>query len=221
LARFVDERGGERQPDLVLACACLDGDSRAIGLFEREILAPVAARLAGAGMGSGVAEEAIGRLREALFVAPEGGRPKLAAYSGRGALRGWFEVIATRELYKISRSEPQALSDDHILALLPADDDLELRHIKAQHRAELKSAFGEALGGLSFHERLILRQRYLDGLTLDEVGAVQGIHRITVMRQLAKIERKRLLEIVEHWKGDAHARPPQWARLGSAAVGTP
>lgn len=188
------EADGELRGDLVLACACLAGDLTALAIFERDLLAPVAARLARAGMGTGAAEEAISRLRACLFVSAPGERPRLAAYSGRGDLRGWLEVVATREAYKVARREP-ATGDDHILASLPDDDDLELRHIKSQHRAELGRAFAEALAALPTRERLILRQRYLDGLTFDEVAALHGVHRITVMRWLARIEKALLREI--------------------------
>jgi hypothetical protein len=67
-------RGGDHEVhiDLVLACACLDGDPRAIATFEAELISPVAARLARTGIGSGATEEAISRLRATLFVAELG-----------------------------------------------------------------------------------------------------------------------------------------------------
>jgi RNA polymerase sigma-70 factor (ECF subfamily) len=202
-------------PDVALARACLDGEPAALALFEERLFAPVASRLRST-MGASVAEETIGRLRESLFV---GANPKLATYSGRGDLRGWLEVVATREAYKVARKEPTP-GDDHILASLPDDDDLELRHIKAQHRAELGRAFAEALASLPPRERLLLRQRYLDGLTFDEVATLHNVHRITVMRWMARIERALLKEIrrvlvgrlgletaeVEHLVDDARSR---------------
>ncbi|MDB4957832.1 MAG: putative DNA-binding regulatory protein [Myxococcales bacterium] len=220
LAELVDPDGTEEiRPDLVLACACLEGDRTALALFEERILTPVAARLNRSGIGTGAAEEAISRLRSTLFVSEPGTKPRLASYSGRGDLRGWLEVVATREAYKVARREPPA-GDDHILASLPDDDDLELRHIKAQHRAELGRAFAEALALLGTRERLILRQRYLDGLTFDDVAALHGVHRITVMRWLARIEKSLLRDIrrvlskrlqlgaadVEHLVDDARSR---------------
>jgi RNA polymerase sigma-70 factor, ECF subfamily len=221
LARAVADRdAAECRPDLVLACACLDGDSAAIALFEQRLLAPVAQRIARSGLGSAVADDVMSRLRELLFVGTTHGEPRLASYSGRGDLRGWLEVVATREAYKVARKEPSGSNDDQILASLPDDDDLELRSMKQQHRNELGRAFSEALASLSARERLILRQRYLDQLNLDEVGALHGVHRITVMRWLARIEKTLLREIrrslmarlklaeseVEHLVDDARSR---------------
>jgi RNA polymerase sigma-70 factor, ECF subfamily len=185
----------ECRPDLVLAVACLEGDPTAVALFEERLLAPVAQRIARSGMGSTVADEVTSRLRETLFVGARGGEPRLAAYSGRGELRGWLEVVATREAYKVARKEPSGSDDDQILAALPDNDDLELRSMKQQHQSELGRAFADALASLPARERLILRQRYLDQLNLDEVGALHGVHRITVMRWLARIEKTLLKEI--------------------------
>ncbi|MFN0245606.1 MAG: sigma-70 family RNA polymerase sigma factor [Kofleriaceae bacterium] len=197
MAAFLEDRSAtthEPCADLVLACACLAGDATALALFEERLLVPIAARLVRSGLGD-VAEETIGRLRAVLFVGGfGGGQPRLASYSGRGDLRGWLEVVATREAYRVARREP-ARGDDRILDSLPDDDDLELRHIKAQHRAELGRAFADALAKLPTRDRLVLRQRYLDALTLDEVAALHGVHRITVMRWLARTERVLLREI--------------------------
>ena len=192
-AEFVAGRAADDlRADLVLACACLDGQPPALALFEERLLAPVTARLR-ATFGDAVGEETIGRLREALFLGPSA---KLASYSGRGDLRGWLEVVATREAYKVLRKEPTATrGDEHILASLPDDDDLELRHMKEQHRSELRRAFAEALASLPPRERLLLRQRYLDSLTFDEVASLHGVHRITAMRWFARIEKTLLRDI--------------------------
>jgi RNA polymerase sigma-70 factor (ECF subfamily) len=221
LAAFLATRDdAECRPDLVLAVACLERDPAAVALFEERLLAPVRLRIARSGMGATVADDVTSRLRETLFLGVEGGEPKLASYSGRGDLRGWLEVVATREAYKVARKEPTGSGDDQILAALPDDDDLELRSMKQQHQSELGRAFLEALASLAARERLILRQRYLDQLNLDEVGALHGVHRITVMRWLARIEKTLLREIrrslmarlrlaeseVEHLVDDARSR---------------
>lgn len=196
-AAFASERSAELtdlRADLVLACACLAGQPEAIAVLDAELLAPVAARIAREGAGMDAAEEVRGRLRASLLVCEPGRRPKLATYTGRGELRGWLEVVATRESYKVLRKLPPR-GDDDILASLPDDDDLEMRHIKTQHREQLGRAFADALAGLPRKDRLLLRQRYLDRLTFEEVAALHAAHRITVMRWFARIEKKLLLEI--------------------------
>jgi RNA polymerase sigma-70 factor (ECF subfamily) len=185
----------QARPDLVLACACLDGTPPALAYFEEHLLAPVGARLARV-HGSQIAEEVIGRLRETLYVAAPGRAARLASYAGRGDLRGWLEVVAVREAHKVRRREVRGHDNDaDILDSLPDDDDLELRQMKAQHRAELALAFREALERATPRSRLLLRQRYLDGLTLDEIAGLHNVHRITVMRWMARTEKELLCEI--------------------------
>jgi RNA polymerase sigma-70 factor (ECF subfamily) len=198
LGELLAERGivpeASTRPDLALACACLDGSPKALAQFEERMLAPVTARLARTN-GRQVADDVTSRLRELLFAGAAGGAPRLASYSGRGDLRGWLEVVASREVHKLRGRDVPLPDDDHILASLPDDDDLELRQIKAQHRAELSRAFREVLASLPTRSRLLLRQRYLDGLTFDDVAALHGVHRITVMRWMARIEKSLLREI--------------------------
>ncbi|HEY1811181.1 MAG TPA: sigma-70 family RNA polymerase sigma factor [Kofleriaceae bacterium] len=184
----------QARPDLVLACACLDRAPRALAYFEEHLLAPVGARLARV-HGSQVADEVVGRLRETLYLAAPGREARLASYAGRGDLRGWLEVVAVREAHKVRRREVRGHDDADILESLPDDDDLELRQMKTQHRAELALAFREALDRATPRSRLLLRQRYLDGLTFDEIAGLHNVHRITVMRWMAHTEKDLLLEI--------------------------
>ena len=198
LGAFLIDRGiaagGETRTDLVLACACLDGVPAALAYFERHLLQPVGARLARAD-GTQIADEVVGRLRETLCIRAPGRAPRLAAYSGRGDLRGWLEVVATREAHKVRRREVRGHDDAEILASRPDDDDLVLRQMNTQLRAELAIAFRDALGCATPRSRLLLRQRYLDGLTFDEIAALHGVHRITAMRWMARTEKELLREI--------------------------
>src|SRR5262245_761714 len=77
--------------DLYLACGCASGEARALKVFEEAYFGEVAtvirrlrARIA--------LDEARQLVRMRVFL-PEGGKPpRIAAYAGRGALRGWFRV---------------------------------------------------------------------------------------------------------------------------------
>ena len=191
---LADRELTDARPDLVLACACLDGVPAALAYFEEHLLKPVDVRLARA-HGTQIADEVVGRLRETLYIAAPGRTARLASYSGRGDLRGWLEVVATREAHKVRRRESHGHDDADILDSLPDDDDLELRQMKTQHRAELALAFREALDRATPRSRLLLRQRYLDGLTLDAIAGLHGVHRITAMRWMARTEKDLLREI--------------------------
>jgi RNA polymerase sigma-70 factor (ECF subfamily) len=67
-----------------------------------------------------------------------------------------------------------------------AEIDPELDFLKVRYRAEFRAAFYETLRNLGIDERNVLRFHYMDGLTIDEIGAAYGVHRATVARWLAR-----------------------------------
>ena len=82
--------------DVYLAIACCDGDPAAVAILERDFLREVdfAARKVRAAPDQ--ADEVRGHLRRVLFVAEPGRRAGLSDFAGRGDLRGYIRVIATR-----------------------------------------------------------------------------------------------------------------------------
>jgi RNA polymerase sigma-70 factor, ECF subfamily len=63
-------------------------------------------------------------------------------------------------------------------------DSPELAVLKARCRDELRAAFAEALAALSVRERTLLCAHYLDGMTVDDLGRLHGVHRATAARWL-------------------------------------
>src|SRR5262249_20582054 len=56
----------------------------------------------------------------------------------------------------------------------------------ARYRGEFHAAFAEALEALAPRERALLRMRYIDDLTEDEVASFYDVHRVTVARWVAR-----------------------------------
>lgn len=52
------------------------------------------------------------------------------------------------------------------------------------YRDEFKRAFHAAVEALDDRERLLLRQHALDGLSIDQLAALHGVHRATAARQV-------------------------------------
>jgi RNA polymerase sigma-70 factor (ECF subfamily) len=69
--------------------------------------------------------------------------------------------------------------------LLPAADDPELEYLRTQYVSEFKRALGDAFDLLPMRERNLLRQHYLDGLTIEAVARLHRVHRATAARWLA------------------------------------
>src|SRR5262249_45184131 len=66
-------------------------------------------------------------------------------------------------------------------------DNPELACWKQRFEPEFKAAFGEALASLTVDERLLLKQRYVDGLSAAALAPLLGLHHASVRRRLEKV----------------------------------
>ncbi len=181
--------GSLRAADVYLACACASGSSDAIAAFEASYGAVLSGVVARFGRDPSHRDELRQLLREHLFVAPPGERPRIAGYSGRGFLENWLRVAATRALINAGRrNEPSAPSPDgdDLEDLPDRARDLELSFLKRQYQEAFRRAFAGALRGLESEQRLLLRLSLLEGLTVDAIGAALGVHRATAARRVAR-----------------------------------
>jgi RNA polymerase sigma-70 factor (ECF subfamily) len=187
-----DDADGVHAADLYLACACAQGEPRALAEFEKRYLSEVPSYLARMDVSRATVDEVQQRLREKLLI---GTPPRIADYSGRGPLGGWMRVVAIRTALDLARAEkPHApLDEDGPLALASPAPDPELDYIKTRYRKEFKTAFQAALSQLEKRERNVLKLHFIDGLGIDEIGAFYRVHRATVARWLARV-RQILLE---------------------------
>ncbi len=170
--------------DLNLALACAEGDRRALGDFEATL---DAIRLAIATLGAGPAdvEEVLQRLRVQMLV---GDRPGISAYGGRGELRAWLRVVAVREAVRVlaERGRSQTIDDTRLLEAMLPEIDAEREVIGSELRAVFRAAFEEAIRSLAPRDRLVLRQHGVDDLSIDQIGAVHGVHRATAARWIER-----------------------------------
>jgi len=177
--------------DLYLACACGRGLPAAIVAVERLCLGDLEG-IVGRHRGPHVGIDDVRQmLREKLLVAAGDKRPKILEYSGRGSLRGWIRVVATRLTLNLAtrgpKDTPQGEDEDEaLLDLADQDDQADVRYMRVLYSEELRSVFPEALSRLTARERLLLRQRYVDGVSLDELSTLHGVHRATAKRWLAQ-----------------------------------
>jgi RNA polymerase sigma-70 factor (ECF subfamily) len=181
----VDGEAALHVEDLYLACACADGVPPALAAFERECLSRVAeyvSRVAGAARHL---DEIQQRVRTRLLLREPGQSPRIARYSGRGALRPWVRVTAVRVALDLLRekSEPVGGVAD-VAGRAAVEADAENAHLRARYQGELERAVSEALGELTAQQRALLRQHHIEGLSLDALAAQNGVHRSTAARWL-------------------------------------
>jgi RNA polymerase sigma-70 factor (ECF subfamily) len=112
--------------------------------------------------------------------------PRLSGYRGEGPLAGYLQVAVTREALAL-RPKGNVDDGDSILRLMDASDDPEMRVLKERYRGELKVAFLDVLAALTPSDRLLLRQSLVDGLSIDVLAQLHGVHRATAARRLTAL----------------------------------
>jgi len=185
-----------RVADLWAACACGTGDGRAIAEVEARYFPDVDAALGKMGLSADRIGEVKQGLRRLLFVGDPGAgvAPRITEYRGTGDLRAWLRVTAMRAALKLLRKENRETpTDDALLEARAQQDDPELAYMKAAYRAAFKVAFQEALESLLPRERTLLKQQIVDGLGIDELGALYQVHRATAARWVQSAREKLLV----------------------------
>jgi RNA polymerase sigma-70 factor (ECF subfamily) len=180
--------------ELYLSCACAHGDAEALRLFELHYMPKARAALLAMRLDAHDVDELLQRLRVYLFVHHDGGQLRIVQFRGRGTLGSWLAVSAVRSAYKLLQRETREQpSEDEQLARVTTCDGDQDKSARHRHRAAFSDAFGAALLSLDDREKNLLRQHYLDGLSIDELGLLYRAHRTTTSRWLAAA-RQRLLE---------------------------
>jgi RNA polymerase sigma-70 factor (ECF subfamily) len=91
-------------------------------------------------------------------------------------------------LLRGARADEELSVDE--LAAPGRTNDPELALVRARHGSELADAFRETLSGLPADDRTMLRMHYVDGVEIEDIGRVFGVHRTTASRWLAKTREK-------------------------------
>jgi RNA polymerase sigma-70 factor, ECF subfamily len=193
--------------DLYLACACAKGDIRAIAAFDTHCMSVVESAVSRHRVSSDVAAEVKQLVRERALVG-DSGPPRIAGFSGRGDLRGWVRVMATREAMLLSRRARREtpVDDEELLYAFVTPGDAELEQAKSRYRDEFKQAFDVALRSLPARDQTLLRQHVIDGLTIDQLGALYRVHRSTAARNLERARQAVLAATRAQMQNRLHVR---------------
>ena len=200
---------GLRPADLYLACACALQLPGALEAFDRDYMREVDIALSRMRVGPPRLADVKQLVRQRLFVGGgTAGQPtspgKIAEYGGRGDLRRWVRSVAVRTcLNELRRGKREILVDDdqliaqHAIAV----DDPEIEYMKRTYAAEFRTAFGDALQQLGAREQTLLRYHHVDGLNIDEIGAIYRVHRVTAFRWLEKAKEQLVRTTLETLRG--------------------
>jgi RNA polymerase sigma-70 factor (ECF subfamily) len=199
LRRLGSQRGDH--PDLYLAAGCAAGNRAALEAFDRDCLSGVPDFVRRIDASADFADEVKQVLRERLLVAGPSTRPRIAAYTGRGALGGWVRVAAVRTALdlkaRLERETPDggAAGGELKGALTP-----EAIVLKARYGGTYQRLLREAIAALDAGDRELLRLHFVEGKSAEQIGKLRGAHRATAARWLANIRATVLDRVHEELK---------------------
>jgi RNA polymerase sigma-70 factor (ECF subfamily) len=170
-----------RIADLALAIACQHRDDAAIAVFERTHLAMLEQALRRLKINPAIADDVLGWIRFELFVRPP--PPLIATYAGRGDLRSWVRAIGVHEALKRTRRARREVSPE-LAPEIPVPEP-ELVAMRGAYGPAFTRALSAGFAALTTAERNLLRQYFLDGLTIDVLAELYQIHRATAARRVA------------------------------------
>jgi RNA polymerase sigma-70 factor len=202
-------------PDLYLAWACGQGDPEAIRQFHEHMVGD-----AGILFGKGQhptpteVEELRQVLNERLFVGSHSEKPRILGYTGRGPLQSWARVAAKRILLNWRTRDREAPTPGAWFEGLTAEAlGPELEHLKSTISQELNRVFPVAAAKLEARDRSLLQFRFVDGLSIDRIGDIYGIHRATAARQVEQAQTRLGLILREELKGTLDLSDSEFERL--------
>ncbi|HEX4416430.1 MAG TPA: hypothetical protein VH165_00965 [Kofleriaceae bacterium] len=197
-ARFAEQLakllGGEADPvhalgqlfvsDIYLSVGCADGAPDALAALERDYMRDLRGTLSRMGLTASAIDETLQVMREELLVPRPEAPPRILGYSGQGPLRGWLRSVAARTgLRGFRKPQRHETLDDEVHAT--AGEDLELEFLKRKYGEAFRAAFRTAVGELPADDRVLLKQRFHHQLTVEQLGAMHGVHAGTISRWVA------------------------------------
>lgn len=190
---------------LYLVCALGHGHPVALAAFETEYMPEVRRTL----LRLDTPEPVIADIIQALYShllerqnAPQGAMAARRGYAGRGELKGWLCACAVHHAGRLNRRERRDVDLEQVPAtVLPGQGKSpELALLTSEMKELFEAAFRDAVRALTSRERNLLRYQFLDGLSIDQIGALYHVHRATAARwiiqareRLASQTRKRFL----------------------------
>jgi RNA polymerase sigma-70 factor len=171
--------------DLFLVAACLRRLPGAVDRFDAYAWPQVEPVL----RKKGAEPERLAEIRQVLlvrlFIADDPEQPpRIAEYTGRVELHFWLWLIASRLLLDARRAEARLTGLSDSFADRAAASDVEMSFIRGCYEADFAAALREAMSTLGNDDRILLKLRYREELTSDQIGAMLGVSRVTAHRRV-------------------------------------
>lgn len=175
--------GAREAADLYLCFACIEADPEALRIFESEGGEVARAAVSSIHRDRDFVQETLQEVWDKLLLGPEA---RIRQYTGRGPLKGWIRVVATRAALDRCRSrgalaKRQVELTEQLAAQGPSP---ELFLTQASFAPAFQAAIRRAVAALDSQQRNVLRMHVSGGCNIDEIGRAYRVHRATAARWL-------------------------------------
>jgi RNA polymerase sigma-70 factor (ECF subfamily) len=190
-----------RFSDLYIAFAASLRDPDAARAIEEAHSPALRKALAGLRLGQAQIDDVLQSLWRDLFATDP---PRISQFDGSGDLKSWLRVAATRAGLRVLKKSKREVPESEISEIAEkASGDPELMLLKAQYRADFHAAVETAIENMNSANAMILRQHFVDGLSIDELGKLYALHRATAARRLANAKQMLVASIRTEFKKKA------------------
>jgi RNA polymerase sigma-70 factor (ECF subfamily) len=191
LARLGYERDLPPQLGSVYLClACAQGCPSACRLLDARYFPALRAFLSKFDSRADVIDDLLQQIRYRLLV---GLTPRIRSYRGQGSFEGWLRKVAAtiavdsirvhigreRLLHRLGQDK---VCSDQTYATPPLPPDEQLHH--ERHARMVQRALNQSIQTLPSDRRQLLHHYYVDGLSIDQLGAMYGCNRSTAARRV-------------------------------------
>jgi RNA polymerase sigma-70 factor (ECF subfamily) len=182
----------EHGADLCLTAACVARIPAALASFDARFLSRVNQYLARMHLCLDLVDD----IRQRLRIRMIGPEMKISSYTGMAPLDRWLRLACVRLALDVIESEARHVRperDDELLQRVAGSDNPEFNAIRARYAGMIQAELRQAIDGLDTRDKTILRLHFVEGLNIEGIGKIYGVHRATAARWIAGI-RTQLLE---------------------------
>ena len=192
VSEFNLERHGE---ELYLALACGMSDPEGIRVLQGTFFPTLDEYLTRSGFDAPARQDVFQQL---LLHLCSGEEPRILTYAGRAALGSWLRVATHRFALNLGHRDQLHAKrefDVTLNQLVSPAVNPEIQGTIDQARPLFQKALQKVMDTLKDRDRTLLRLCYLDGLSIDGIGTLYGVHRATAARWICDIRSSILKEI--------------------------
>lgn len=175
-------------PQVCVAFASARGHDGAVRILDDMLTRGAGPALHKMGLTPTRLEEVLQRVRVRLAVGAPGKPPRALSYAGTGPLEGWLRVVAVNTAYDLLAEQGEQAQPYHeaFFDAAVTRENPELAVYTQTYAAALHEAMLATLRNMDERLVAVLRFSLLEELSIDQIGAIYGVHRSTAARQIVE-----------------------------------